>query len=127
MERKKNILVVDDSDSIRELLSILLHKAGIVYTAVNGLDALSYFAGHHFDVIVSDIEMPVMNGIELYKNVGPAYKELFLFFSGTMQKEYISYLSMNSLTLFRKPGDILKLQDAVQKKLRTSFPKSVAY
>jgi PleD family two-component response regulator len=90
-ESRKSILVVDDSEGLREFLSILLHEEGTVYTAVNGFDALSKFAGNHFDIVVSDIEMPVMNGIELYKNVAPVYKDLFLFFSGTMNEEYIIF------------------------------------
>jgi DNA-binding NtrC family response regulator len=120
-ESRKSILVVDDSEGLREFLSILLHEEGTVYTAVNGFDALSKFAGNHFDIVVSDIEMPVMNGIELYKNVAPVYKDLFLFFSGTMNEEYINYLSMNNLMLFRKPDDILKLRPAVQQKLQKYF------
>ncbi len=113
----KSILVVDDSEAIREMLSMVLHEEGIVYTAINGLDALSKCAGHHFDLVISDIEMPYMNGIELYKNLEMLYKNSFLFFSGTMNEEYINYLEINNLMLFRKPADILKLQPAVQQKL----------
>jgi DNA-binding NtrC family response regulator len=124
-ERKKSILVVDDSESIRELLSVLLHEDGIVYTAVNGLDALSQFAGHHFDIVVSDIEMPVMNGIELYNNVPPVYRDAFLFFSGTGNEEHISYMFLNNLILFRKPDEIFRLQRAVQQKLNQFCPERV--
>ncbi len=113
-KRKKSILVVEDSESIRELLSVILHEDGIVYTAVNGLDALSQFAGHQFDVVISDIEMPVMNGIDLYENVPPVYKDVFLFFSGTDNEEHIRYLLLNNLKLFRKPDEIFRLQRAVQ-------------
>jgi len=122
-ERNKSILIVDDSESIRELLSVLLHEDGIVYTAFNGLDALSKFAANHFDVIVTDIEMPVMNGIELYNNVPPFYKDVFLFFSGTRNEGHIRYLTLNNLTLLRKPDDILKMRPAVQQKLKIPFPK----
>ena len=117
-EMRKSILVVDDSEDIRELLSVLFHKEGTVYTAINGLDALSKFAGHRFDVIISDIEMPIMNGIEFHKNANPVYKDSFLFFSGTMKEEYIYYLLINNLEFFRKPNDVLKLKSAVQQKLQ---------
>lgn len=120
-KNRKNILVVDDSEHIRELLSVLLHEEGIVDTAVNGRDALSKFADNHFDVVVSDIEMPVMNGIELYENVPPIYRDFFVFFSGTVNEEYMSYLSMNNIMLFRKPYDIMKLKSAVQQKLKKSL------
>ena len=124
-ERKKSILVVDDSEAMRELLSFLLHGDGIVYTAFNGLDALSKFAANHFDLIVSDIEMPVMNGIELYNNVPPVYKDFFLFFSGTRNEGHIRYLTMHDLPLLRKPDDILKLRHAVQQTLNMPLPEIV--
>jgi hypothetical protein len=69
--------------------------------------------------------MPVMNGIELNKNVPLAYKNLFLFFSGTMNYEYISYLSSNNLKLLRKPNDILELQLAVQQVLQKTLPEGI--
>jgi CheY-like chemotaxis protein len=68
------------------------------------------FTGNHFDIIVSDIEMPVMNGIELNKNVPLAYKNL---------------LSSNNLKLLRKPNDILELQLAVQQVLQKTLPEGI--
>jgi DNA-binding response OmpR family regulator len=126
-ENRKHILVVDDSKDIKEFLSILLLKDGIVCTAVNGLDAISMMVGNHFDVVVSDIEMPVMNGIELYRNVPQTYKDSFLFFSGTVNVDYMNYISMNNLLLFRKPDEILKLHRAVQVKIRNTFPEITSY
>ncbi len=126
-KRRRNILVVDDNKDIRDILSVLLHEEGTVYTAVNGLDALAQCAGNHFDVVVSDIEMPVMNGIELYKQVPLSYRDVFLFFSGTVNEEYISYAAANNLMLLRKPADMIKLQHVVRRKLRESFPDSATH
>lgn len=63
---QKSILVVEDSITIRTLLRNFIENAGFkVTTAVDGLDAWQLLQKTHFDLIVSDIEMPKMNGFEL--------------------------------------------------------------
>jgi CheY-like chemotaxis protein len=120
LKDRKKILSVDDSEDIRELLSVLLNNEGAVSMAINGMDALSMFRSKSFDLVVSDIEMPIMNGIELYETVTRLYlkyKNRFLFFSGAINAEHIDFLSRNNLMLLRKPHDIHKLRLAVHQKL----------
>ena len=62
---KATVLVVDDVQSNRELLSEVLSKAHLdVLTAVNGMEALTAAAAHQPDIILMDLWMPVMDGIE---------------------------------------------------------------
>jgi two-component system response regulator PilR (NtrC family) len=64
------ILVVDDELSMREFLKILLIKEGHeVICAVDGEDALSLFQAQPCDLLISDIKMPKMDGLELLKRV----------------------------------------------------------
>ena len=66
----KKILIVDDSESIREVLSFSVEKSGYeVYTACDGLDALKYFDGRTIDLLLTDFHMPNLNGLELIKKV----------------------------------------------------------
>jgi CheY-like chemotaxis protein len=59
-------LVVDDVSDVTEMLSVLLTHAGYeVSTASCAKDAIALAREHHFDVIISDIGMPEMNGYEL--------------------------------------------------------------
>jgi twitching motility two-component system response regulator PilG len=59
------ILVIDDSKTIRRTAETLLSKEGcIVYTAVDGFDALSKIADHRPDVIFVDIMMPRLDGYQ---------------------------------------------------------------
>lgn len=61
-----SILVVEDSITARALLRTILESAGYdVTTAVDGLDALGALKAGEFDLVVSDIEMPRMNGFDL--------------------------------------------------------------
>ena len=59
-------LVVDDVSDVTDMLSVLMTHAGYdVSTASNAKDALALAREHHFDVIISDIGMPEMNGYQL--------------------------------------------------------------
>lgn len=65
-ERKRLVLVVDDSLVVREMQRNILEAAGYeVDTAVDGEDALTHLAQGPFDCVVTDIEMPRMNGFDL--------------------------------------------------------------
>ena len=71
------ILAVDDSVSIRQMVSHTLRDAGYeVETANDGRDALNKVASSKFDVVISDVNMPNMGGFELVKalSVKPQYK-----------------------------------------------------
>ena len=62
------ILVVDDDDAMRALLSRMLQRAGFsAVTAINGRDALERFRERHIDAVVTDMVMPEMDGIELIR------------------------------------------------------------
>jgi two-component system chemotaxis sensor kinase CheA len=64
--RAKKILVVEDSITSRMLLKGILESAGYdVTTAVDGIDAFTALRAEHFDLVVSDVEMPRMNGFDL--------------------------------------------------------------
>jgi two-component system chemotaxis sensor kinase CheA len=75
----KRVLVVEDSVTSRLLLKHILEAAGCsVDTAVDGLDALSRLRGTRYDAVVSDVEMPNMDGLALTAGIraNPATAEL---------------------------------------------------
>jgi len=67
---RQRILVVDDSITVREMTRKLLQNRGYdVDVAVNGMDAWIAIRSNHYDLVLSDIDMPHMNGIELVKQI----------------------------------------------------------
>ncbi len=73
----KVILTVDDSASIRQMVSYTLKNEGYtVVEAVDGVDALTKLKQNPADMVLTDLHMPNMNGIDLIKNVraDPKYK-----------------------------------------------------
>jgi two-component system chemotaxis response regulator CheY len=73
----KRFLIVDDSASMRQLVSSTIKDAGYdVVVAENGKDALGRLAGEKVDMVITDLNMPEMDGIELIKKLRtmPDYK-----------------------------------------------------
>lgn len=73
----KTIMIVDDSASMRQVIGIALKGAGYsVIEGRDGKDALSKLTGQKVHLIISDVNMPVMDGITFLKEVkqNPAYK-----------------------------------------------------
>ena len=66
----KRVLVVDDSITVRELERQLLESRGyVVDTAVDGLDGWNAIRTAHYDLVVSDVDMPRMDGIQLVRHI----------------------------------------------------------
>jgi two-component system chemotaxis response regulator CheY len=73
----KTIMIVDDSASMRQVVGIALRGAGyVVLEGREGKDALSKLTGQKVHLIISDVNMPVMDGISFVRAVKqmPAYK-----------------------------------------------------
>lgn len=73
----KCIMIVDDSASMRQMVSFTLKKAGYdVVEAVNGKDGCDKIKQSKVDLIVTDLNMPEMNGIDFIREVrlNPSYK-----------------------------------------------------
>lgn len=82
----KTILIVDDSESIREVVNFTLEMAGHnVVKAINGKDALLQLNDNNIDMIITDLHMPEMDGISFIKAVrqNEVYKAVPILFLTT--------------------------------------------
>jgi CheY-like chemotaxis protein len=67
---RKHILLVDDQRPVRDAINLLLGlDEHIVVEATNGAQALASFKPNHFDLVITDLEMPQMKGDELAKRI----------------------------------------------------------
>jgi len=68
-----NVLIVDDSSTMRKIISRSLRQAGLsvdeIYEAGDGIEGLNAMEGKSIDLILSDINMPNMDGLEFIKSV----------------------------------------------------------
>lgn len=75
----KNIVIAEDFNVSRKIISSVLTKAGhSVLEAADGKEAASFFDGRKIDLLVTDFNMPEMNGAELIKKVRSSAKYSFI-------------------------------------------------
>lgn len=91
MSTLRKVLIVEDSNATRALLraAVELITEVEVHTAINGFDALKVLPRHRFELIITDINMPDINGFELINFVkkNPHYRETPLFVITTEGKD----------------------------------------
>ncbi|HJT20198.1 MAG TPA: response regulator [Nitrospira sp.] len=109
----KRILVVDDDENTALLMSTLLERSGYNVTAVsNGAEALRELGRRHFDAVVTDYVMPVLNGAELLKLVQAQYPDTPVIFVSGHPSEYLDAIDPPPFARIRKPFEseaLLKL------------------
>jgi CheY-like chemotaxis protein len=115
------IVIVDDEDSIASLLSRVLSSVGhICEVASNGMEALEYINSEKFDLIITDISMPVMDGIELIKTVRQrygVYGPKIIIFSGSDEFIDSQFLEDNDILVYlNKPlQSIYTIEEIIRK------------
>jgi signal transduction histidine kinase len=113
-----SILVVDDETDIREVLEITLLDIGYtVFLAEDGKAALNLFEKEHPSIVITDIKMPVMGGIELLRQVkqlSPDTPVIMITGHGDMDLT-ISSLKFGALDFITKPVNVDILELAVTK------------
>ena len=118
------ILIVEDTRHVAEFLRALLRGEGAVETAADGAEGLRKTGEKYFNLIISDINMPVMDGIEFYRRAvaeDPSLRGRFLFFA-SMTPEHMEFLTRNGLHHLKKPAGISTIQKSVRHILGTAPP-----
>jgi two-component system response regulator (stage 0 sporulation protein F) len=118
--RNPRALVVDDCEGIRLSLSLLLKRRGIQSVlAGDAAEAMKCFMSESFDLVVTDLNMPGTNGLELIKwirNRTPLLPVIVV--SGNLldQMEWVAALSVTGVV--RKPFEVKDVDDALSPILR---------
>ncbi|HDH03951.1 MAG TPA: response regulator [Candidatus Campbellbacteria bacterium] len=77
--KKKKIVVVDDDREIRELANYIVEDSlpgAVIRLAENGLEGWQMIMSDKPDIVITDVNMPLMNGIELLKNIKKTFPDL---------------------------------------------------
>lgn len=116
----RTILVVEDEESIQRLLAGLLAMDGHqVDAARNGVEALEKLADRHYDLIITDIKMPEMDGQELYRRLqerDPDLARRTVFITGdTVSTETRRFLERVSNPCLAKPFRIREVRETVER------------
>ncbi len=122
------ILVIDDETVIRELLfDVLSRKGYVVDTAEDGFQGLEKAKTTRYDVIFTDIRMPGINGLEVYKKLRQISAESqVIVMTGYGLEEMISEaLALGAFADVKKPFEISHIYDLVHRALENIRKKDV--
>lgn len=119
MTEKIHILIVDDNRSMAKTLEdILVFEGYVLHTAFSGSEALKILGSQRVDILLTDVRMPDMDGVELYREMRKTHPNLVTFLMTAYAADDIIRAGINEgiKTVLTKPLDIdflLKLISAV--------------
>ncbi len=105
----KSFLIVEDSPALIKFCKFLIKarfKDASITCAENGQEALEKIREREYSVILSDIEMPIMDGIEFYeslKNESPLLAKRLAFISSSNLSKHLSYIMKEDCPFIPKP------------------------
>ncbi|HEY5961922.1 MAG TPA: sigma-54 dependent transcriptional regulator, partial [Polyangiaceae bacterium] len=119
---KKQILVVDDEPNLRRVLAALLVRDDYdVETAEDGAQALEILKEHHIDMVITDLRMPRVDGMELLRRalaMDPELPVVIITAHGTVDNA-VEALKTGAFDYITKPFDQTEVRTIVKKALRT--------
>jgi len=110
------VLVVEDDPALAGLIKNILKREAEVIVAANGRQGLELLRVGTFDAIISDVDLPAMDGIDLYKQalcLDQSLQERFVFLSANPSLACRHFFAARQLTVLRKPSSINRIRQAV--------------
>ena len=120
--RKRQVLVVDDSQAVREVLSKTLCFFGYDVTlAGNGIEAGRLFFTGSYDLVITDLEMPLLNGWELSRLIKERSPNTpVIVVSGAFDEAHWEKMNMNCVdAIVLKPFKLKDIEETVQRLLNS--------
>ncbi len=118
---RKSILVVDDEKNQREILETILSGEGYdVTTASSGEAAMKFVADRHFDLVLTDLKMTGMSGLDLLKSLTDYDKSIIVILltaHGSVDSA-VDAMRLGAFEYLQKPYDSSKLLDTVSRALK---------
>ena len=124
-EAKLNVLVVDDDDCIREVLTILLSRRGHrCESATTGIEAMQKVRQSNFDAVITDLHMPEMDGIVLTRELRQHFSDLpVMIMTGQPDGSLVeSAITAGAREVIRKPFAISELTVRLHRMLHVQEP-----
>lgn len=113
----RRILIVDDEEPLLNLLQAVLSDDYVVEVALDGLEAIKKVEKSYYDAIISDIDMPIMDGIEFYKDIlkiRPQQAYAFAFATGYATDLRVEFAKKNGIRIYEKPYTFDDIRDFVK-------------
>ena len=126
---RHRILVVDDEDNLRDVLVEVLKRDGHeVDSAVDGAEGLRRAEERRYDLVVTDLRMPGLEGPELYRALRQRYPDdpprVIFMSANTGIEEYASFLAETGEPALEKPFNLADMRQVVLQVLARSLARS---
>lgn len=117
------ILIVDDDENLREVLSAILSQKGrLVETARDGIEAVALLGQNQYDLVLSDLQMPGLDGPALYeaiRSIQPKNPPRVIFMTGHAGGgNYADFLKRTREPILEKPFNVDVVRNVVNVLLR---------
>ena len=116
----KRALIVEDNNAVARMLEALVADNVEAVIARNGREGLSWIQRGHFDLIVATVEMPEMNGIEMYRKAmetDPSLHLRFIFFTGTDNPQHLKFIRDSKALMLPKPSRVRLISEMMNEVL----------
>ena len=119
MSNGKTLLVIDDDANIRDLLKLEFGDLGYaVLVAENGFDGIQLLKDHEVDLVILDIKMPGMDGIEALEKIMTIKRELPVVIHSAYSHYKENYLTWSAMAYVVKSGNLDELISTVEKMIK---------
>lgn len=115
------LLYVEDDEVIREALKkILSRKFNKIFTAENGKEGLDLFNANKIEIVITDIQMPVMNGLEMLRRIKSINKKIPIIITTAFDdtKYFIEAIDIGVNSFVQKPVNVTNFWQAVENSIR---------
>ncbi len=110
------VLVVEEDPALSDLIRSILLYGAEVDIASDGRQGLDHLRRKTFDAVISEIDLPLMDGIDMYiqaLRLGVAPRGKYIFLTASLRPDYRLFLEMQKVTVLRKPASITQIRQAV--------------
>ena len=119
MSKEKTILIIDDDKNVRELLKLEFGDLGYnTILAKNGFDGIQQLKDHEVNLVILDIKMPGMDGIEALEKIISIKRELPVVIHSAYSHYKENYLTWSAMAYVVKSGNLDELIQTVENLLK---------
>lgn len=128
--KNKNILIIEDDSAMVKLFELIAKKSGFnVISASNGSEGLKKLSQQEFLLVITDLKMPIMNGIDFIKQARKIPKFMnfpFVVVTGNLTEFSADVALLGNLTLLEKPLKQKELQELLDNTLKITSGETVS-
>ena len=126
MSLRVRLLVVDDDvDMLRNLAIMLSLEGYFVMTASSGMDASVLLSEHDFDIVITDLRMPIIDGYEIVRRTRASHPDAFVIVTSRyLDDEAKAWMQTNHIVGLEKPYNVHQLS-AILRGFETQLPSEV--